>query len=81
MGVDVGVVLLCHGLRGEEFVGEFETVCDWLELFDDVGDGEVMFSVLLNHDAEEFCFVVVLDVCAVDAQSDGFRVAGVEDGV
>ena len=77
----MGIVLFGHCFGGEELVGEFEAVHGWLEFFDDVSDSVVVFSVLLDHDAEEFRFAVVLDVLAVDAQLDRFGVAGVEDGV
>ena len=81
VGVDVGVVLVFHGFGAEEFVGELETVHDWLEFFDDVGDGLVVFSVLLDHDAEELRFFFVFDRFAADAELDVFMVLGVEDGV
>lgn len=81
VGVDVGVVLVYHGLGAEQFVGKFEAVHDRLEFLDDVGDGEIIFSVLLDHDAKEFGFGFVFDVFAVDVELDVFVVPGVKDGV
>jgi hypothetical protein len=81
MWVDVAVVELDHGFCWEQFVGVSEALDGWLQLFDDVGDGLVMFQVFLDDDAEQLCLFVLLEDCFVDADLEWAWFDGVEDGV
>jgi hypothetical protein len=81
MGEDVGVVELNHGVEWEVFVGVSETVHVWLESFEDGVDVVLVFEVVLDEEAEEFGFRVLLEGFGSDLELDGLGVAGEEDRV
>ena len=59
----------------------FEALHVWLEFFDDVADGLMVFHVVLDNEAEQFGFWVLFEDFISDSELYGLRVLGVEDGV
>ena len=66
MGEDVDVVELCHGVEREVFVGVSKTVHVRLESSEDGVDVVLVFEVVLDEEAEEFGFRVLLEDCVSD---------------
>lgn len=52
-----------------------------LEFGDDVADSFVVLQVVLDDEAEQFCFWFLFEGCLADGDVDGRWVAWVEDGV